>query len=606
MRKTGLIIFSYALLAFACCLGASFVFQHVPPLLDGIKTNYLVVRGLIYFLKILPSLVMCAFLVGASISYGLNANKAKIKYSKAIITHFKKTMVVSLFLVLGISLATEVFLPLCQDKLKTEEIKPALFDEYMKLADSYYQQGKMKQAYEYSFNAAAVNPKDPKAQRLKDLSGAAVKALKGVEKERSSEQPKFVYVPVEESDGETVYSLLKKARKAEEENDWFHAHYYAYMAVNIGNSRDSNFQAAQRLASEAWNHLFETKIFEETEEQILFRKKRDAYMSMINGDNVEAYYQFLEISNANELAARDPDVSQFLKITEERVKKQCFFIEETDDLKRFETANDIFFAVSHDDGSKDVVYIRGITPVKNVGKMVQYLRGFKLMSFDKDGFFRMSLSVPYAKMFSVSTGTFDKATKAEFGIKDDFVSVPYLILEGISQNEKKDKISPVYEFDAALGKNAYDLKNYFVLALSMSDFNMLCDAGVGAEKMSMISLVKLLLKAHDFGFSPAIYSSIFLSRITYPLFMLLAFMFLACIAWNYRTETTLFKFKWIFIMPFVTLVIFSVLELVLYGMKLLNFVLVSFTGNFALVASVSILAILFFAACFVFISRTSE
>ena len=135
---------------------------------------------------------------------------------------------------------------------------------------------------------------------------------------------------------------------------------------------------------------------------------------------------------------------------------------------------------------------------------------------------------------------------------------------------------------------------------------MLCDAGVGAEKMSMISLVKLLPKAHDFGFSPAIYSSIFLSRITYPLFMLLAFMFLACIAWNYRTETTLFKFKWIFIMPFVSLVIFIGLELVLYGMKLLNFVLVSFTGNFALVASVSILAILFVAACFVFISRTSE
>ncbi len=606
MRKTSLIVFAYAVLAFACCLGVSFVYQNVPQLLDGAKTSYIVIRGFAYFLKILPALVMCGFLVGASISYGRNASKAKVKYSKAIITHFKKTMVVSLILVLGLSLSTEVFLPFCQDKLKNEKIKPVLFSEYMNLAYSYFQQGKMKQAYEYSFNAAAVNPKDKEAQRIKDLSGAALKSLKGVETERSSDHARFVYVPVEESDGETVYSLLKKARKAEDENDWFHAHYYAYMAVNIGNARDSNFQEAKRLASEAWNHLFETKIFSETEEQILFRKKRDAYMSMINGDNVEAYYQFLEISKANELAARDPDVAQFLKVTEERVKKQCFFIEETDDLKRFETAQDIFFAVPHDDGSKDVVYIRGITPVKNVGRMIQYLRDFRLMKFDKDGFLRMSLSAPYAKMFSVNVDTFDKPTREEFGIKDDFVNVPYLLLEGISQDERKDRFLPVYEFDAELGKLPDDTKNYFVLALSMGDFNMLCDAGVGAEKMSMISLVKLLPKAHDFGFSPAVYSSVFLSRITYPLFMLFSFMFLACIAWNYMTETTLFKFNWIFIMPFISLVIFVALELVMYGMKLLNFVLVSFAGNFALVASVSILAFLFFAACIVFISRTSE
>lgn len=603
MRRTGLIIFAYALLAFAVCLAVSFAFQDVPELLPGEKTDYLVINGLIYFFKLSPALILCGFLVGCSISYGQDSAKAKIKYSKAIMVHFRKTMIASIVLVFAISMITEVFLPICQNRQHLAEIKPSVFDEYVTLADSYYSQKKWEEAYEYSSNALRINPNDRRAQWLKEHSEAELKSLKGVDDERI--EPKFVYVPLEESNGETVASLIKKAKSAEEKKDWFNAHYYAYMAVNIGNERDTNFEEAQRLASEAWNQLFKTDIFEESEEQLLFRKKREAYLSLINGDNAEAYYKFLEISQANDLAARDPDVVQFLKIAEERVSNQCFFIEETKDLKRFETSNDIYFAITHDDGAKDVVFIKGITPVKDSGKMIQYLRGFKMMSFDKDGQFRMSLAVPYVKMLSVKTETFDDKTKEEFDIKDSFKNVPYLMLEGISRTDRNSRISPVFEFDAALGKKADDLKNYFILGLSVNDFNALCDAGIGSGEMSLASLAKLLPKVHDFGFSSEIYSASFLNRVTYPLFMLFVFMFFACASWNYRLDAPIFKFKWIFIMPFISMIIYALLELVLYALKLLNFVLVSFTGNFAIIISVAILVILFFIASLSFIGKTA-
>lgn len=603
MRKTALIIFSYAILCFAACLAVSFAFHNLPELLPGEKTNYLVVQGLVYFMKLSPALVLSGFLTGASISYGRNSDKAQIKYSKQILLHFKKTMVSSILLVFAITLVTELFLPMCQNWQKNAAQKPSLFDEYISLADSYYKQEKMYEAFDFASNAVRINPKDEKARWLLEHSEAALNSMKGVEDK--NEETKFVYVPIEESSGETVASLIKKAREAEEKEDWFHAHYYAYLAVNIGNERDTNFQEAKRLASEAWNHLFEPEIFEETEEQILFRKKVEAYTSLVNGDNIEAYYKFLEISQTNDIAARDPDVVQFLKIAEERVGRQCFFVEETKDMKRFESANDIYFAITHNDGAKDVVFIKGITPVKDSGKMVQYLRGFRIVSYDSEGQFKMSVSAPYAKMLSVKTETFDEKAKTEFDIKDNFKDVPYLMLEGISRDGKENGTSPVFEFAAGLGKKSDDLKNYFVLGISTDDFNALCDAGIGSGKMSLISLAKLLPKVHDFGFSPEIYSSAFLNRITYPLFMLFVFMIFACLAWNYRLDSPIFKFKWIFIMPFISVIIFALLELALYALRLLNFVLVSFTGNFAFVISAVILVILLFAACFVFVRKTA-
>lgn len=602
MRKVCLITAAYALIAFAVCLAVSFVYQNVPELLPGAKTSYLINRGVIFFLNALPSLIFCGFLVGSSISYGRDSNKAQMKYSKVIITHFKKTIIIAAVFVIFLTFVQELFLPMFTAKQNVEEQKPAAFNEYITLADSSYKEGKMEQAFEYSSNALRINPKDQKALWLKEHSKAERNSMKGVEDIK--EEAKFVYIPLNESDGETVYSLMQKAEKAKAEEKWFDAHYYAYLAVNISDGRDINLTEAQRLVSEAWNHLFDTKVFEENEEQALFKKKRAAYMSMINGDNVEAYYKFHEISQSNDYAARDPDVMQFLNITEKRVSNDCFFIEETEDLKRFETAKDVYFAITHDDGTKDVVYIKGVTPVKNVGKMVQYLREFKLYKFDAEGQLEMVISTPYAKMLSVATDTFNKETKQEFDIKDEYQSVPKLMLESISQDSSNIRNFPEYEFDASREKAADENKNYFILSISVDDFNILCDSGIDPDKMNLMSLMKLLPKAHDYGFAPEILTCSFLNRVTYPFFILLVFMVLACFSWDYRVTEQLFKFKWIFIMPFASALVFAITGLLLCALKFLNFALISVAGDFAIIVSAAILVILLFASCITFLSKT--
>ena len=607
MRKTGIIVAIYSILAFALCFAISYFMKNLPVLLSGEETLYILFRGFLFFCKFLPALVFTAFLLGCAISYGKNAEKAKIKYSPLIMRHFRKTMIASIILVLGLTLVSEVFVPLFEQKQNRARLKPVLFSEFMNLSREYYDKGNMNLAFEYSYNALLLNPKDKDAIFINEHSNAELHSLKMV-LDKPIEAQKEIFVPRKEIKGETITSLLKKAKSAAKAENWFDAHYYSYLALEVGSEKDINLDEANRLASEAWNHLFDPTIIKENDEQILFRKKRDAYKTFIRGDNVEAYYQFLEIASISDVAARDPDVAKFLELAQARVEEQCFFIEEVENLRRFESYNNIYFAIPHDDGSRDVVYIRGITSVKNSGGLIQYLRGFSLFTYSKEGRFVRSIFVPYAKMLSENVTTFDEGSKARFGIKESFRSVPYLMLESISKNERGGRISPIYEYDADYAKkNEPYLNNYFILGLPLSDFNLLCDATVGSSKMTLIALMRFLPKSREYGYSYEVYNSDFVYRLTYPLIMLICCIFMACMAWNYRLkDTQLFKFKWIFLMPPITLILYFVIECGLYACKVLNYALVIMLGSGAVYVSVSILVLVLFIVCLNFVSRTAE
>lgn len=606
MRRTGIIVFVYAVLAFALCLLLSVLEKNLPILLPNEENSYIFCRGFLYFCKLLPSLIFCGFLIGCAIAFGKDSQKAGIKYSPLIMNHFKKVIIASIMLVFLIAMISEVFLPTIEQKQTKAKLKPHAFAEFLDLSRKYFEDGNMSLAFEYSYNALLLNPKDKEALYIKEHSEAELNSLKMVFDR--PEETKFVYVPHKETKGETVTSLINKAKDSISKEKWFDAHYYAYLAVSIGTSKDINFDEANRIASEAWNHLFDPTVIKESEEQIIFRKKRQAYKTLIRGDNVEAYYEFLEIAEISDVAARDPDVAKFLAIAGERVKEQCFFVEEVENLRRFESYTNVYFSVTHDDGSKDVVHIRGITPVKNSGRMIQYLRGFSLFTYDKKGRFVRSIFVPYAKMLSQNVATFDAEAKVKFGIKDSYKQVPYLMLESICRTDRNGRVSPVFEYDAAFAQaNEIDLNNYFVLGLPMSDFNLLCDATAGSFKMNLISLLKFISKTRNYGYSFEVYASDFIYRILYPLIVLICLVFLACIAWNYRLESgQLFKFKWIFLMPPLTVLIYFVYEYGLYEFKLFNYALVIALGGAAVFVSAVTLIIALLIVCYIFVSRTAE
>ncbi|WP_407428380.1 hypothetical protein [Treponema sp.] len=606
MRKTGLIVLIYAVLAFAVSLLISNFIKALPVLIPGEENTYIFIRGFLFFCKFLPSLIFSAFVIGCAIAYGKDAEKAKIKYSPLIMSHFKKTMIASIMIVLGISVISEVFVPIFEQQQTKAKIKPMLFSEFMNLSREYYEKGNMNLAFEYSYNALLLNPKDRDALEIKEKSEAGLKSLKMILDR--PEEPKFVFTPAKETKGETITSLINKAKAAMENENWFDAHYYAYLAVEVGNKKDINLDEANRLASEAWNHLFSPTALKSTTEQELFKRKREAYKTLIRGDNVEGYYQFVDIAAFSDVAARDPDVAKFLEIAQQRVEEQCFFVEEVENLRRFEAYNNIYFAISHEDGSRDIVYIRGITPVKNSGRMIQYLRGFTMFTYSAEGRFQRSIFVPYVKMLSESCSTFDEESKEQFGIKDSFKNVPFLMMESVSKTGRTGRVFPVYEYDADYAKEHTPyLNNYFVLGLPYSDFNLICDTGAGSVRMSLLALIKFLPKAKEYGYSYEVYNSDFVFRISYPLLALICCIFMACMAWNYRLKNSqLFKFKWIVVMPVLTILLYFILECSLYVFRMFSYALVIMLGGAAVFVTLALLILILFIVCMIFVSRTAE
>ncbi|MBQ0050965.1 MAG: hypothetical protein KBT11_02750, partial [Treponema sp.] len=99
MKKTLIITFAYALFSLLVCMGISFAIRTLPVLLPGAKTSYVIVRGLLFFFAYAPALILCGFLIGCSIAYGVDSKRARVKYTVCIMTHFRKTMSASIGLV---------------------------------------------------------------------------------------------------------------------------------------------------------------------------------------------------------------------------------------------------------------------------------------------------------------------------------------------------------------------------------------------------------------------------------------------------------------------------------------------------------------------------
>ncbi len=605
MKKVFCIVLSYCIFAFLLFFAFTHFFTKIPELLPGETGSYEFHETLLLFYRFLPALIGTGFIVGFASVFGKSAFSVNRKFSSEIMGKYKYVFLQSLLYVFVLSFVAEIGIPHCERVQAQTVAAPRLYGQFMNLGKESLSDGKIALAKECALNALAVYPASQDATALYETALAAVSFSK--EPVASEVESVEKFIPRKEIGDETVSSLIEKSKAAALDENWFLSHYYAQLAVDAGSSYDVNINEARRLASEAWNILGEPQSPEESEENILFRRKKLAYLNLTNGDALSAYYQFVAIEQGSPLGAKDADVAQFLKIATERVAEQCFFIDEFENIKRFETSKNVYFAIPHADGSKDVVFIRGITNVKNAGKMVQYLRGLSVISYSSRGTFLKSVSVPYAKMLTEPVSMFDEPEKAKFQILDSYESVPYILLLGIDRYNQENFSKPEYIFAQDYPEILRDEPRYMILGISHHDFSLIQDASIGSKRMNLISLARIYPRIRFFGFSAEIYGSDLLHRATYPLFLLILFIFLACIAWNYRLNSSqLFKFKWIFVMPFLTVALYFSMECLLYMIKLLDYIFIAIAGYYAIILAIIFEILVLGIVSFIFVTRTAD
>lgn len=633
MKKLIFITGIYTAVIFALCLLISVFFIPRPEfLISGTEKSFVFFYGLYIFLVCLPGILLSGFTVSCAVLWQKKSGNSRSRFSEAMFSRFKLVLFSSLLFILFLSLNEEIFKPSAKRKIDFIKEAPADFADALSIAGHFLEQDQPLLALQYAEKAVKISPRDADAQRVLKLARDSADLLIDSELHGKKDVPEAekLQKPLHEKDkGHTILELLEKSDSAAEKKQWFDAHYWASLALEACDGKNTNLDAAAEKSNYAWKMLSLPVEFDNSMEQKYYKIKKDGYAAFFRGDFLKAYYTFLGLKNNYVQAENDPDVNKFLALSEEDLENQYFFFDETKYMEELSDSHKIYFSLDYPDGSKNVFYISNAMDIKKEGGLVRYMENLNVVHYDENNEFVYSFFVPFAKAVAQPVSEFGQENLSYLGIEKSWEYVPSVILQSVDRNTEGLVSSPVYSYEPT-GLSELDAKNLgaentlkkeyskriplnikngsiMILPMQFSDFNLINAAAGGAKEMPLPVLFKLLPRASGYGFSQEVFAQNLVQRATFPFIMLIMFVFCACIGWNYRIENPdeIFKFKWTLLIPVLSFIMVVSFSIVLYFFNMLSYVFVGLLGTSAVFAAASFYVLVFFAASVLFLSRKS-
>ena len=550
-HKAYLISAITAVLVFALSMAYSFIFFREGTLIQSTVAISRFLYGIQLFLRFLPAVIGTGALVGWAIDFGKNARGSSARFSGTMFIRLNEVIVTGLVFVFVLTLVNEIALPTVSAKLKQYRMLPSLLRDYNAMAARLYEQERFALAFGYAKKAFEIDAKNPGAKRLLRLTELSLQQQKEISDDIKKRTEELTFK------GE-LPDLLPRS-KTENRQDMF----------------DSNLL-------ESALHL--PPAYGATAEQLIFQKKYDGYVSLLNGSYLKAYYIFKTLSLQSKTLALDPDIQTCLEEAQRHIENQCFFSDETFNLRPFERAENVHFRLAKDDGTTDIFFIKGITQADVDGGTAQYLRGLYVFTLDERNEYKSGFYSDYAKLKKISLG--DEGEHAAYakelnaGRSKPFTSVPLLIVRSIDRNFEgtEERPSLLTGEEGLLGLPP-DVQ---ALPMEYDDFELIKEVSSGFDSMHLDSLFRFVNRAENYGYSAEIFAQILLNRLLYPLFLLNLFIILGWIAWNGRTpEHVQFKFVWILLFPFAGIGLHALYIIMLGLFKLMNYGIIGLAGKSA-------------------------
>ena len=571
---------------------------------------YKLMTGLQSFGRYIPGVAITGFTVSCSVHFGRNAEGSTERFSKAMMERFKVVMIVSIIMAFFLTFCSEVLVLLTANKKSSIINRPKIVTEYINVGNRLFDNGYYDRAMNYAEAALKLSPNEKHALNLRDradveINRARTSNIRFKLYESVEEAEKVDHVVIDAAQINEVYQLYLKANEAFTKKEWFNAHYYSELGIKLATPKDPNLEELKKISTAAWNNLTEYHDLAKTQGQLVFEKKYQGYLALVQKDDLKAYYIFRELYQSSREMQSDPDVVFYLQIAENRINERCFFVDETFELKSFESANDVYFAYEYADGSRDVIYFKGMTTVASTGNSIQYLRALTIISVARNGEVFRTMTVPYAKVLPVSVKTLTPTTKALMGIDDSIDCVPYIMLKSVGRDSPELHNEPLYTYQNGETANTPE---YLLLSIPYDDFLLLEKSTSTPESMPLTSLFKLVHMAAKYGFCTEVYGQALVNRIFYPLWILIMFILLAGFGWNNRINPTqYFKFSWAF--AFIPFILISMLfnKMMMFLFRLVNYVLLGGFGlSGGMVAALVLYVVLFICSAIIFVSRHSR
>lgn len=580
--KKNIIVLSFILIfSLIVCLIIGFVLNVPFEVSKNSVFLYKILTGLELFVKYLPVFIIASFILTFSVHFGQHCEGSIVRFSQAMVERFKKIMIFSLMLTFIITMSNEVFGTLINRKKQSIIENQKILNEYLKVGNNLFNNGFYERAKRYGNVALTLQPNSKEAVDLID------RAEVEIQRNENSNLRFKIYESVEEAEKvdkvvinpeqiNEVYSYYLKAKDAYDKKEWFNAHFFAETGISLATPKDPNLEDLKKISNSAWNNLSEYHNLEKNEEQQIFDKKYEGYLALVQKDDLKAYYLFKQLYMSSRQMQSDPDVKFYLEIAENRVNEKSFFIDETFELESFENANDIYFACNYKDGTKDLVYFKGMTCVEETGNSVQYLRDLTIITIDNEGNFYRKMNVPYAKVLPVSVKNIPPSVKQLMGIEDDVESIPYLMLKSIERERENSEVFPVYTYsDGSVGNKP----EYLLLSMPYEHFLMLENFKNNVTSIPLPQLLKLAKISEQYGFLEEMFTQSCLDRLFYPIWILILFLLISTFAWNNRVGSgQYFKLTWVFAFPEFLLISYVFYKLSMFIFKLINFTLLGVFG----------------------------
>ncbi len=607
MKKIFTILSVFLGLGFIICFAVG-MFMPVPAEVAARSSFlYKFCYGLDFFARFLPAMAITGFVISFSVYFGHNSEGSTQRFSPAMGERYKQIIISALACTFLVTLSNETF-SLWSKKKRNELVnKTKIIKEYIDVGNLLLDNGINERALIYANAALKLNPNSTEARDLKSRADMEINRIYTSELRFDLTKAE----PLELADNSLImdalkisdsYKCLLQARTAWDNEQWFNAHYYAELGIKLSDPKNPNMDELRDISAKAWNNITQQHKQVSGVEYDIYDLKYKGYLALVNKNDLEAYYIFRGLLETYPDTARDSDVTFYLEVATDRIEQEYFFVDETLELSSFESANDVYFAYTHKNGAKEIVYFKGVTSVQSTGQSIQYLRDLSIVSLDAYGKFIRKLTVPYAKLMPVSVKNLTAQTKDLLLIDEKTDFVPYILLKSVGRDSEYIQFGPTYTYADG---SVETTPEYLIFPMKYSDFLMLETSPANPKTGSLLHLIRFAKDASNYGFARELYAQTLLNRLLFPLFLLVLFVMLAGFAWDNRVGANqMFRFSWVFSFPFLIVLSYFTYSFVFILFKLVNFVILSFVnGMGAVFAAAGIYIVILLLSSISFMSR---
>ncbi len=590
-RRVGPSLAVHYLLGLAACFAYAFSRTDVAALIPPFVLPYKARSAVILFSSFMPALQISGILVGYALQFSKRADENVSRWSQSLLDWIKEAFGITLIALGVFVLMAEGVSPVMAARRESAITRSEDYRDYLTVSRMALVRGDPEEAAFRVGLALEIWKDSPEALQISEECKLRLADRAGGKPAAAPPAPDPLVAG--SPSGLTVLEAMDRSIAAEKALDFYNAHYYATLAARLAKPGDPNREAAQRMASNAWNRITEgSDALRAQGDARLYDVKHKGYQAIQSGDYLTAYYVFLALSAEDESKAdgkHDPDIARFLEVSRRGVLESFFFMDETEGLRLFESSRDLFFLLHRPDGGTDAVFVRGVTYTRSSGSDVAYLRDLELARFDRAHRLQYRMRVPNAKMFAFAPDGIDPR--------------PQVLLRSVDRNRAGVRVAPTVLEGSAPEQDT----SVLLLDMPHRDFNLIVSANRGPSSMILADLFMFADRAGKYGFERETYLREALARLADPFLMLIISVLALVAGWKYRLgKGVLFKAWWTLALPLFPVCAFAAIGVVRYLAGLVIVAFVAAMPDRAMSLTLVSLGVLFVASSVYFFSQRSD